>query len=86
MPSKESREEIKQIIESHNEYLDLTRLEEMLLKKQYDKIKAINVIDRERLIKDVQSGKLMKKFMDNYLQTKMDVVSLAEARETIANA
>lgn len=62
----------------------------MLVNKEFDKLKSgesiANIIDRERIFADLRKNSGLKKFLDNYQNTRLDVVSLTEARETVLNA
>ncbi len=59
----------------------------MLRKKDYASATDYSkLIDSKMLVKDVSKGKLVEKFMNDYQQIPLDVVSIAQARETIAQA
>jgi hypothetical protein len=87
---KNVREVVEQVLASKSSYLSIAELEKMLSNKEYDKIRTseglTGLIDRERIFVDLRKNGGMKKFLDNYQNTRLDVVSLAEARETVANA
>ena len=77
-----------------SDYLNYQELQRLLLAKDYDKLRASNgisqtIIDKERLFTDLRKKggqKQIERFLHNYLQTRLDVVSLADARETVAQA
>ena len=43
-------------------------------------------MDKDRIFADLRKNGGLKKFLDSYQTTRLDVVSLAEARETVTNA
>jgi hypothetical protein len=81
---------VSQVLASKSDYLSLGELEKLLLNKEFDKLKSgeaiSSIIDRERIFADLRKNGGLKKFLDNYQSTRLDVVSLAEARETVLNA
>jgi hypothetical protein len=87
---KNVRDVLDQVLASQSQYLNLSELEKILLNKEYDKLKSSEglstLIDRERIFTDLRKNGGLKKFLDNYQNTRLDVVSLAEARETVINA
>lgn len=44
------------------------------------------VIDKSSLLKDFKKGKLVESFLKDYQSMPLDVVSIAQARETIQSA
>ena len=64
----------------------------MLLSKDYEKLRVpggiSSILDKERLFADLRKGNnhAVQAFLKNYLSTRLDVVSLSEARETVAQA
>ena len=46
------------------------------------------IIDKDRIFHDLRKGgnKALQNFYNNYLNTRLDVVSLAELRETVSVA
>jgi hypothetical protein len=79
-------------LKSKSEYLNLAELERLLQSKDYSQLRnqPSSILDRKRLFVDLRStttcNKKLQSFLESYLNTRLDVVSLAEARETVANA
>ena len=74
-------------MKSTSDYVNLFELENAL--KSGSKLTSTTIIDRERLFTDLrtaQGAKKLQGFLASYLNTPLDVISLAEARETVANA
>lgn len=69
--------------------MDLQLLEEALLCKNYDSLRATGgiseILDKERIFADLRKGnnKALQTFLKNYMSTRLDVVSISEARETV---
>lgn len=80
------RERVELILGSNSDYLNLTKLEKLLIKKRYHDVQPINIIDKERLIVDISRGTIMQEWTNNYLNTHLDVVSLAQTKEVISNS
>lgn len=92
---RQAPRDIQQLVESvqasSSEYINLTELEKVLRAHDYGKLRgsATSIIDRERLFGDLRkkAGEpKLQSFLSSYLNTPLDVVSLAEARETVAQA
>jgi hypothetical protein len=71
--------------------VNLGELEKLLLHKDYDKLRsqgASTFIDKERIFQDLKKGgnKALQKFLSGYLNVRLDVVSLAQAKEIVAHA
>jgi hypothetical protein len=78
----------------NSDYLNLHEMEKLLSTHDYEKLRtpgavSQSLIDKQRLFTDLRKksgNKQVEKFIGNYLNTRLDVVSIAEARETVANA
>ena len=75
---------------SSSEYLNLAELERVLKARDYEKLRSsATIIDRQRMFGDLRkkAGEpKLQSFLSSYMNTPLDVVSLAEARETVAQA
>jgi hypothetical protein len=43
----------------------------------------VNLIQKDRLLKDLASGRIKSNFVDDYKHSKLDVVSIAEMRSQV---
>ena len=84
----EVRDNLQEILDSNNKYLDLQRVQQLLLQKNYNQLLKnggiTNLIRKDMLRKDLASKDLFNKLMQSYQSIKTDVVSLAQARETVS--
>ncbi len=89
---KDIQELSSRVLSSQSQYLNLSEFERLLQAKDYAKLRSTegltSVIDKDRMFQDLRRGgnKQLQNFMTNYLSTPLDVVSLAEARATVAHA
>ena len=78
------------MLSSQSENLNLGELEKILSAKEFSKIRSgeafSQIMDKDRIFADLRKNGGLKKFLDSYQTTRLDVVSLAEARETVTNA
>lgn len=83
----ETQKLVEQALSSTSEYVNLRELEKSL--EAGAKISPSQIIDKDRLFADLrtaQGPKKIQSFLHNYLSTPMDVISIAHAKETVANA
>ena len=89
---RDVQEIVQSVIKNHGNsaYLDFAELERVLLARDYEKLRtrlSQTLINKEHLIADLTKtgGKHFEKFLNTYMSTRLDVVSLADARATAAS-
>ena len=82
----------QRVLSSQSNYLNFSEFEHLLQAKDYARLRSseglASVIDKDRLFQDLRKGgnKQLQNLMNNYMNTPLDVVSIAEARATVAHA
>jgi hypothetical protein len=82
----------QRVLSSQSHYLNFSEFEHLLQAKDYARLRSseglASVIDKDRLFQDLRKGgnKQLQNLMNNYMKTPLDVVSIAEARATVAHA
>lgn len=82
---------VNDITSSSSKYVNYSELEKLLLAKDFDKLRSpaslSSIIDKERIFQDLRRDPAMlQSLLKDHKQLRLDVVSLAEAREKVANA
>ncbi len=82
---------ITSVNKSSSNYINYQELERILLAKDYERLRQSGgvsaIIDKERIFSDLRKDQSsLQALLKNYLSTRLDVVSLAEARETVSQA
>jgi|LauGreDrversion4_2_1035121.scaffolds.fasta_scaffold67638_6 hypothetical protein len=82
---------VQEIINSSSKYVNYAELEKILLSKDYEKLRSSSdlntFIDKERIFSDIRRNQsMLSSLIKEHKNIRLDVVSLAEARETIALA
>ena len=84
---KDARDRVEQMVKKGHKYVNLNALKDHLAKGDYSKeLDPKRFIDKEALLKDVQKGDALKGFMEQYKDTKVDVVSIAEIKSLLGAA
>ena len=72
---------------SNSKYLDHGALIRHLSKRDWSQpILQKNFINRKKLFSDIHKGNVLQDFLIKYKDTKLDVVSIAEAKALVQNA